>query len=83
MDLAMGVVNAVVAVVLGSSVPSPPLECDCRARAAAWGGSVVEAVIFWRHVSAQWLILLVKGPDQSKDVSGEEMWGFCKNTFDN
>eukprot|EP00978_Attheya_sp_CCMP212_P003906 scaffold8341_cov57-Attheya_sp.AAC.3 len=58
MDLAMGVVNDVVVVVLlGSNVPtSPPFECDCRVRAAAWGGSVVEAIIFWRHVSAHSLI---------------------------
>jgi hypothetical protein len=46
MDLAMGVVKAVVAVVLGSSVPSPPFVWDCRASAAAWGGRVVDAMIF-------------------------------------
>eukprot|EP00978_Attheya_sp_CCMP212_P027716 scaffold93493_cov54-Attheya_sp.AAC.1 len=33
-DLAMGVVNAVVVVVLGSRVPSPPFECICWARDA-------------------------------------------------
>eukprot|EP00978_Attheya_sp_CCMP212_P039011 scaffold198707_cov50-Attheya_sp.AAC.3 len=38
MDLAMGVVNAVVAVVLGSRVPSPPFACDCQDMAAAWAG---------------------------------------------
>eukprot|EP00978_Attheya_sp_CCMP212_P041202 scaffold233117_cov42-Attheya_sp.AAC.1 len=69
MDLAMGVVNAVVAVVLGSRVPSPPFACDCLAMAAAWAGSVFDAIIFCRHVSAHLLIRLVKGPDQSKGVS--------------
>jgi hypothetical protein len=65
MERAIGVVNAVEAVALGSRRPSPPFEVDCRARALECGGRVGWDVSFSRHVSVHALTRLVKGPNLS------------------
>jgi hypothetical protein len=70
-ERAMGVVNAVQAVALGSRRPSPPFAVDCRARALECGGSVGWDVIFSRHMSVHLLTRCVNGPSQWKGSSKE------------
>jgi hypothetical protein len=78
MDSAMGVVNAVQAVVLGSRRPRPPFFWDWRASALECVGMSGAAAIFDSVLSVSAMIRFVKGPFQlngsSKSVEVSAWW---------